>query len=301
MRTYLERLEESARQTGNCACMGLDPQWDVLPYRTGHIREDIGQFFTELLGEMATRGLVPAAFKPNLGYYSVLDAPREGSFEGSLALADLLARLEKLFPSIPVILDAKRGDIARSSQNYASEAFDVWRCDAVTVSPYMGGDSVKPFLEGLQGTKGMYVLNRTSNPGARDLQGLTVADNMVEFITDHDFYPLHSAVARKIAAWAAEQEGTGAVVGATSLQELAEIASFYSSRRVPLLIPGVGSQGASAKATMQVLREARYPLELARINSSSALTHPWKKAPAPKNWLEQCLANVSGLLRETAL
>jgi orotidine-5'-phosphate decarboxylase len=165
----------------------------------------------------------------------------------------------------------------------------------------MGTDSVKPFLEGFQSAKGMYVLNRTSNPGARDLQGLTVADNMVENITDTDYYPLHVAVARRIALWAAEQEGTGAVVGATSLQELAEIASFYAARRVPLLIPGVGSQGASAKATMQVLREARYPLELARINSSSALTHPWKKAPAPKNWLEQCVANISGLLQETAL
>jgi len=298
MSTYLQKLEESARRSGNCLCMGLDPQWEVLPYRSGHIREDLDRFFTELLEAMAEKSLSPAAFKPNIGYFSVLDEPREGRFEGSLALADLLALLERLFSGVPVILDSKRGDIARSSQNYASEAFDVWRCDAVTVSPYMGRDSVNPFLAGQDGTKGVYVLNRTSNPGSKDLQNLIVVDD----VDEKELYPLYKAVAIRIAHWAAEQPGTGAVVGATSPQELAEIAAYYaSSRNVPLLIPGVGSQGAGGTDTMNILRNAGYPLELARINSSSALTHPWKKAPAPKHWLDLSLANITGLLQETSL
>ena len=88
---YRTVLSESAKRVGNCACMGLDPQWDVLPYRSGHIREDVTTFFTELFEAMEQQSLSsPAAFKPNIGYYSALDNPREGQFEGSLALADLL-------------------------------------------------------------------------------------------------------------------------------------------------------------------------------------------------------------------
>src|SRR5690554_6385082 len=147
MRGYREQLRASAHQAGNCACMGLDPQWDVLPYRSGEIREDLERYFSDLLQSMVHEQLSPAAFKPNIGYYHALDNPREGRFDGSLALADLLTMLEDLFPGIPVILDSKRGDIARSSANYASEAFDIWRCDAVTASPYMGTDSVAPFDE----------------------------------------------------------------------------------------------------------------------------------------------------------
>ncbi len=297
MSTYREQLKESAHRVGNCACMGLDPQWDLLPSRTGMIREDLGSFFSRLLEAMVDRRLSPAAFKPNIGYYHALDNPREGLFDGSAALADLLDMLEKHFPGIPVILDSKRGDIARSSANYAHEAFDIWRCSAVTASPYMGTDSISPFDEHHEGSRGIYLLNRTSNPGAKDLQGLTVIDD-----TDSsDMYPLYMAVAHQIAKWAKRIEGIGAVVGATSPEELGEIAAFYSSRSVPLLIPGVGSQGASATRTMEVLRAAGYPVSLARINSSSSLTHPWKRAPAPPNWIDRCLANIEDLCKETAL
>jgi orotidine-5'-phosphate decarboxylase len=277
--------------------MGLDPQWDVLPVRTGMIREDLRSFFSTLFEAMVERSLSPAAFKPNIGYYHALDNPREGAFDGSLALADVLDLLETHFPGIPVILDSKRGDIARSSANYAHEAFDIWRCSAVTASPYMGTDSVTPFDEHHEGSRGIYLLNRTSNPGAKDLQGLTVID-----ATDSsDLYPLYMAVAHQIAQWAKRIEGVGAVVGATSLDELREIATFFASRSVPLLIPGVGSQGASAAKTMEVLRTAGYPVHLARINSSSSLTHPWKKAPAPSDWLSRCLHAIEALCKETSL
>jgi orotidine-5'-phosphate decarboxylase len=297
MKGYKALLQNSAQKVGNCACMGLDPQWDVLPYRSGHIREDLGRFFSELFQEMVSRNLSPAAFKPNIGYYHALDNPREGDFSGSLALADLLDAIEKQFSGIPVILDSKRGDIARSSANYAHEAFDIWRCHAVTASPFMGTDSVAPFDEHHEGSRGIYLLNRTSNPGAKDLQGLVVVDE----VDEKELYPLYLAVAHRIGRWAEKIEGIGAVVGATNLEELQEIARYHGERSVPLLIPGVGSQGASAKMTIKALRDVGYPIELARINSSSALTHPWKKAPAPANWLDRCIQNIESLCEETAL
>lgn len=284
---YLEKLEESAKFVKNIACMGLDPKKDVLPESEKNIREILNDYFYELFRRMSLSGLIPAAFKPNIGYYQCLDKPREENFDGSLALADLLDMLENFFPSIPVILDSKRGDIARSSLNYAIEAFDCWNCDATTVSPYMGSDSVSPFQVR---DKGLYVLNRTSNPGGKDLQNLMCEEN-----------PLYIEVCKNIVKWSENEKGIGAVVGATSMKELSDIAKFYSDKKIPLLIPGVGSQGGSAQEVISSLNEAKYPLYLARINSSSGLTHPWKKGPAPEDWLDLCTIKIRELLEETAI
>ncbi|NCB02430.1 MAG: orotidine-5'-phosphate decarboxylase [Spirochaetia bacterium] len=290
-------LNESALKVKNCACMGLDVKWEVLPYRTGNIGQDIVKFFDELFNAMVKYNLSPSAFKPNVGYYHALDNPRKGEFEGSLALSHIFDMVRSLFPSIPIIFDSKRGDIATSSANYAQEAFDTWQADCVTVSPYMGSDSVLPFLEGIHGHKGVYILNRTSNPGGKDLQQLLVLDN----VDENEMYPLYMAVSHKIASWAKKNENIGAVVGATHLKELKEIASYFSTQNIPLLIPGVGSQGASAKVTLEALKEVGYPINLGRINSSSSLTHPWKVAPAPSSWMDRCIANIDKLLEETAL
>ncbi len=277
--------------------MGLDVQYEVINSHSSDIRADVVSFFETLLNEMVRRNLSPAAFKPNIGYYSVLDAPRSGEFAGSRALAGILDMLEDLFPGIPVILDSKRGDIARSSLNYASEAFDVWGSDAVTVSPYMGSDSVFPFLDPPYETNGVYLLDRTSNPGSRDFQLLNTLDS-----TDGEVLePLYMSVIRTIASWSGKADGLGAVVGATHIEELKQIASVAAEHGIPLLIPGVGSQGASARETIEALRGESYPVTLCRINSSSALTHPWKKGPAPADWLSKCIANIESLLEETAL
>ncbi len=284
---YLEKLEESAKFVKNIACMGLDPKKDVLPESEKNIREVLNDYFYELFRRMSLSGLIPAAFKPNIGYYQCLDKPREENFDGSLALSDLLDMLENFFPSIPVILDSKRGDIARSSLNYAIEAFDCWNCDATTVSPYMGSDSVSPFQVR---DKGLYVLNRTSNPGGKDLQNLMCGDN-----------PFYIEVCKNIVKWSENEKGIGAVVGATSMKELLDIAKYYSDKKIPLLIPGVGSQGGSAQEVIASLNEANYPLYLARINSSSGLTHPWKKGHAPEDWLDLCTKQIRELLDETAI
>ena len=292
--TYNELLRKSAKESGNIVCMGLDPVLSVLPDSDKSIRDRLASYFGTIFKKMNEEGISPAAFKPNLGYYSSLDRPREGSFEGSLALGDILALLDEYFPSVPVILDSKRDDIARSSGNYAEEAFSAWNADAVTVSPYMGKDSVMPFAyEG----KGIYVLNRTSNPGAADLQNILVVDA----VDEKELYPLYLAVAHRIARWSEEHEGIGAVVGATNMKELHDIASYYSDRDIPMLIPGVGSQGGSASDVMAALKDSGYPAELARINSSSGLTHPWKKGTAPENWLSLVIDAVKSLIKEASV
>jgi orotidine-5'-phosphate decarboxylase len=284
---YISQLRQSAERTGSIVCMGLDPVVDYLPVRTGSVRNDLADFFAAVFDEMLARKIFPGAFKPNIGYYHILDRPREGDFSGSLALSDILRMTTELFPDIPVILDAKRGDIALSSSNYAREAFTCWGADAVTISPYMGSDSVGPFLSH---GKGVYILNRTSNPGAADFQDLAVSSE-----------PFYIRVARQILAWAEEFPGTGAVVGATSPDELSAIAEVYAGMEVPLLIPGVGSQGGSGRETVQRLKRAGYDLLLARINSSSGITHPWKNNPPPPaaHWAAAVVSNLEALNQET--
>ena len=285
---YLELLKKSAESAGNILCMGLDPVVDALPAPEKSVPDRITDYFEELFTEMLRREIRVAAFKPNLGYYAQLDRPLNGDFSGSLALAKTLKLLRKMFPGTPVILDSKRGDIATSSLNYAQEAFDVWQADCVTVSPYMGSDSVMPFAFE---DKGMYILNRTSNPGGKDLQNKLMENGR----------PLYMTVAETIAAWHTEHEGICAVVGATNLVEFGDLADFYAGRGIPLLIPGVGSQGGTAPEVMQRMKKAGYPLALARINSSSGLTHPWKKGPAPEDYLQRVLSALTKLMGETAI
>lgn len=291
--SYIDILRKSAEETNNIVCMGLDPQIEALPGE-GSARERINQFFDELFHRMRLEGVTPAAFKPNIGYYSALDNPREDDFSGSQALCDVLDMLDGFFPSIPVILDSKRGDIARSSLNYAIEAFDKWGASATTISPYMGTDSILPFAHE---DKGVYILNRTSNPGGAVLQNLHIIDP----IDEKEIYPLYISVAHLIASLAKDHPGLGAVVGATNILELKDIARYYASKEIPMLIPGVGSQGGSAEEVMAALRGEGYDVRLARINSSSALTHPWKKAPVPENYLDLCLTNIKNLVEKCSL
>ena len=292
--SYIDRLRESAKEAGNIVCMGLDPVLSVLPESEAPVRERIGSYFSELFRRMRLEGISPSAFKPNIGYYQSLDDPRSEDFSGSLALVDVLELLETYFPSIPVILDSKRGDIAKSSENYAREAFDCWKADAVTVSPYMGSDSVLPFA---YEDKGMYILNRTSNPGGKDFQDELVLDR----VDEKELYPLYQAVALRIIGWNDGRHGIGAVVGATNPKELGRIAALYAGKDVPMLIPGVGSQGGSATEVIAMMKEAGYELALSRINSSSGLTHPWKKDAAPEDWLDQCMGAIHKLFDEASL
>lgn len=289
MSTYVHMLRDSFEQTESLVCMGLDPVMEYLPFVSTSVRGDLNRFYSTIFRKMNLVGVFPGAFKPNIGYFSSLDKPREEDFSGSLALADLLEMLENFFPGIPVILDSKRGDIARSSLNYALEAFECWQADAVTVSPYMGSDSVSPFM--VDG-RGIYVLNRTSNPGGGDLQNLVCNDGGLLF----------EKTAALITSWAHRHPGLGAVVGATSPDELEKAAAFYaeSGIEIPLLIPGVGSQGGSADEVTKRLERVRYDLALVRINSSSGITHPWKDRGAPELWEDVVIGALKSLNEEIA-
>lgn len=288
--TYNELLTQSAKKVNNIVCMGLDTQLEA--FSADANEQDIVNFFEELFKKMVAEGLSPAAFKPNVGYWHALDFPRNGLFPGSLALAEVLDMVEEFFPGIPVIFDSKRGDIARSSLNYAIEAFDKWEADAVTVSPYMGTDSITPFNTE---SKGVYILNRTSNPGGAVIQNRLLIDE----VDEHTTYPLYKGMSYFI--FSLDMTNLGAVVGATNLDELKDIATYYQDKAIALLIPGVGSQGGSAEEVISVLKEVGYDLPLVRINSSSALTHPWKKGPMPENYLDLCIKNIKDLISNCSL
>ncbi len=281
---YQELLKESSSKSKNIACMGIDPNVSALPEGLS-----IDEFYTTIFYLMEKEGLAVGAYKPNIGYFARLDKPLEGDYSGSKSLANIIINL----PSRPLILDSKRGDIASSSLNYAYEAFSSWSSDAVTVSPYMGSDSINPFAINFE-DKGVYILNRTSNPGGKDLQNKTMDNNEILYMT----------VAKTILGWNKEySSGIGAVVGATNLKEFRDITSLFAPYSIPLLIPGVGSQGGSAKDVIEILKEVEYPLEVCRINSSSALSHPWAKTKesAPKNWKDVCLKNIESFIKECSL
>ncbi len=273
--------------------MGCDPVPDHFPAELQAMGPAaIPVFFEILFREMAHRKLRPAAFKPNQGYYIIHDRPMDGQFEGSLAMVRTLKLIRSYFPDVPVILDFKRGDIARSSHNYAVEGYELWEADAVTVSPYMGEDSVLPFVRFAEKGKGCYILNRTSNAGAADFQSRDMKESE----------PLFMRVARRIIDWNRDYPGTGAVVGATSTAELESVAALYAEYAIPLLIPGVGSQGGSAEEVCTVLKGLSYPLHQVRINSSSGLTHPWaaQKQSAPEHWAEMAVDQIEKLISQTA-
>ncbi len=284
--SYIEKLKHSAERTNSIICMGIDPIPEYLPNLHQDTGKKITAFFETLFQEMIQKRILPGAFKPNLGFFSCLDRPRENIFTGSGALSEILDMLDSLFPGIPVILDYKRGDIARSSANYAVEGFKSWGCDSVTVSPWMGRDSVEPFLkEAALHDGGVYILNRTSNPGGREFQNVK---------SEESGLPMFRIAAEYISSWAEQYPGTGAVTGATNLRELKEITDFYSNAVIPLLIPGVGSQGGSVQDVIRTLKESAYDTGIVRINVSSAITHPWIKKgdKAPEDWKDVCINSL---------
>jgi len=229
----LRKLEKKAVETGSILCFGIDPKEGM-----GDVAGDYSSITDALLEE----NLI-SAIKPNYAYFAAL------GFEGLHALKQIIDRYrEKTF----VILDAKRGDIGKSSDAYAREAYEFWGADAVTVAPYMGEDSISPFIrEG----KIAYVLGRTSNPGAKDFEELKVGKEKVY---------------EKVCAKAAKM-GAGLVVGATS-DALPGIVKLVG-KDVPMLIPGIGAQGGD----FDVLKALKGNPFIHRINSSSSIAFAYEK------------------------
>jgi orotidine-5'-phosphate decarboxylase len=251
---FVEQLKEKAVESGSIVCMGMDPVLDKIPLK-GDAEEVIVKFYTDILNAMISSDIKPGIVKPNYAFYA------QYGFPGLRALKKLIELYHK--NKFLIILDAKRGDIGKTSTAYAKEAFEFWKVDALTVAPYMGSDSVGPFIDF---GKGVYILDRTSNPGAVDLQ-----DMKVEGI------PVYMKLAENIVKW--HKPGVGAVVGATYPKELEEISSFFvkSGKNVPFLIPGVGKQGGSASDVAAALKKSGNDLSIHRINSSSGINFAYLK------------------------
>jgi orotidine 5'-phosphate decarboxylase subfamily 2 len=221
--TYLERLAARSAAAGTVLCLGIDPDPAALPAGFPPTLAGIERF-ARLILEAALPAA--AAVKPNLAFFEAY---------GSAGLA-ALERLRGLVPpDVPVVADAKRGDIGSTAARQAAALFDALGADAVTVNPYLGEEAVAPLLE--RGDRFAYVLCRTSNPGAGELQGLLVA---ADDVTGAPAEPLWARVARRATTWG--PGGTvGLVVGATAPGELAAVRAIAPG--LAFLVPGVGAQG----------------------------------------------------------
>ncbi|MFN7521038.1 MAG: orotidine-5'-phosphate decarboxylase [Lysobacteraceae bacterium] len=217
--------------SGSLLCVGIDPEPGRYP---ASLLDDPDRVFT--FGKAiidATAGFA-CAFKPQIAHFAAPGAED--------ALERLIAYAHAAHPGIPVILDAKRGDIGSTALNYAREAFDRFRADAVTANPYLGSDSLAPYLD--RADKGVVVLCRTSNPGAADLQDLPVAGS------DGATRPLYQRVAEKAARDWNANGNLSLVVGATWPGQLGEVRAIVGGD-VPLLVPGVGAQGGDVEAVLK--------------------------------------------------
>nr|WP_205905474.1 orotidine-5'-phosphate decarboxylase [Collimonas pratensis] len=243
--TFIEKLSAAWRTNNSLLCVGLDPDIAKFPAHLQQQPDAIYTFCKEIIDATAATA---CAFKPQIAYFSAMRAEDQ--------LEAICAYLRENHPNIPIVMDAKRGDIGATAEQYAREAFERYGADAVTVSPYMGFDSVAPYLEWKD--RGAIVLCRTSNAGGSDLQFLTV-----------DGVPLYQHVARLVAEKWNTNGQCGLVVGATFPQELAQVRSIIGD--MPLLVPGVGAQGGDIQATVHAGKTANGMGMM--INSSRAILY----------------------------
>lgn len=221
---FTAQLRERWAGSGSLVCVGLDPEPAKFPPKFADDPDAVFAFCRDIVDATAQ---FACAFKPQIAHFAARGAED--------ALDRLIAHVHAQHPGVPVILDAKRGDIGSTAQHYATEAFDRFRADAVTANPYLGRDSVQPFLD--RADKGVVILCHTSNPGAGDFQDLDVGGR-----------PLYQHVAEHVAR---DWNGNGncaLVVGATWPEQLREVRAIVGE--MPLLIPGVGAQGGDVAAVV---------------------------------------------------
>ncbi|MEG3193085.1 orotidine-5'-phosphate decarboxylase [Lysobacter sp. D1-1-M9] len=232
---FMQALRQRWIDANSLVCVGLDPEPTRFPGRFGGDADAVFNFCRDIVD--ATAQYV-CSFKPQIAHFAALGAED--------ALARLITHIHIAHPGVPVILDSKRGDIGSTAQHYASEAFDRYRADAVTANPYLGRDSVQPFLD--RSDRGVVILCRTSNPGAGDLQDLLVQDG------SGAGQPLYQRVAEKVALEWNTHGNCALVVGATWPEQLREIRAIVGD--LPFLVPGVGAQGGDVAAVVNNAKTA---------------------------------------------
>jgi len=228
---FTDMLQAAEARADSLLCVGLDPEPGRFPGAWKGDASKIHDFCAAIVD--ATKDLV-SAYKPQIAYFAAHRAEDQ--------LERLMAHIRRVAPGVPVILDAKRGDIGSTAEQYAREAFQRYQADAVTLSPFMGFDSIEPYLK--YDGKGLILLCRTSNPGGSDLQA--------QRLVGPDGQPgdlLYEHIARLAAGDWNRNGQLGLVVGATFPAEIARVRALAPT--LPLLIPGVGAQGGDAAATVQ--------------------------------------------------
>ena len=246
--TFIQMLNTAWQKNNSLLCVGLDPDPTKFPSHLENKPEAIFDFCKSIVD--ATAGLV-CCFKPQIAYFSAHRAEDQ--------LEALIAHIHSKHPGIPVILDAKRGDIGNTAEQYAKEIFERYKADAITVNPYMGKDSVDPYLA--YPDKGVILLCRTSNPGGSDLQFLDVGGKK-----------LYEHVAELVATKWNTSGQCALVVGATYPDEIARVREITGD--MPLLVPGIGAQGGDVEATVKAGCTAKGTGLI--INSSRAILYAGK-------------------------
>jgi orotidine-5'-phosphate decarboxylase len=246
--TFLEMLQGARARNASMLCVGLDPEPTRFP---AALKNDASRIFDFCARIVDATGDLALAFKPQIAYFAAHRAENQ--------LEDLMRHLRASFPHVPVILDAKRGDIGSTAEQYAREAFERYGADAVTLSPFMGFDSLQPYLK-FEG-KGAFLLCRTSNPGGDDLQNQRLASV--------EGQPLLYEHVAKLAQGPWNLNGQlGLVVGATYPAEIERVRALAPT--LPLLIPGVGAQGGDAVATVRAGYREDGPII---VNSSRSILY----------------------------
>ena len=246
--TFVDQLSAAAERHQSMLCVGLDPDPARFP---GHLKGDASKIYDFCAAIVDSVADLVVAFKPQIAYFHAHRAEAQ--------LEALIAHMHRTAPGVPVILDAKRGDIGSTAEQYAIEAFERYGADAVTLSPFMGFDSVAPYLK--HHGKGAFLLCRTSNPGGDDFQNQRLAGI--------DGQPLLYEHIARLAQGPWNLNGQlGLVVGATYPAEIERVRALAPT--LPLLIPGVGAQGGDAVATVRAGHRTGGPII---VNSSRAILY----------------------------
>jgi orotidine-5'-phosphate decarboxylase len=243
--TFTQKLSAAWTANNSLLCVGLDPDIAKFP---GDFQGKADAIFCFCKAIVDATADVACSFKPQIAYFAALRAEEQ--------LESLCEYIRNTYPDIPVVLDAKRGDIGSTAEQYAREAFERYGADAVTVNPYMGYDSVAPYLEWKD--RGVIVLCRTSNPGGSDLQFLESGGK-----------PIYQHVAQLVSEKWNTNGQCGLVVGATFSEELAQVRKIVGD--MPLLVPGIGAQGGDVPSTVKAGRTANGTGMM--INSSRAILY----------------------------
>lgn len=222
--SFKAKLHDAWSQQNSLLCVGLDPNPELMPGHLQHRAHNVFDFCTAIID--ATHDLV-CAYKPQIAYFA--DTAKEEQLQA------VIAYTQQHYPHIPIILDAKRGDIGSTAAMYAREAFDRFNADAVTINPYMGRDSAQPFLE--RDDKGVFILCRTSNAGGAEFQDLVV-----------EGVPLYERVALNVVTNWNTNDNCALVVGATNPAQMQRVRTLVGD--MPFLVPGVGAQGGDVASLL---------------------------------------------------